>query len=89
MRQAQVFSECIRCGKTRIFTKRWKDRGENGKGPVAFHEESRCPDAECQKIVDGKFQEMKDRREASENRKKSIIIARSAKAAAAKPLILK
>lgn len=68
---------CIRCGKTRIFLKRWKDRGENGKGNVITHEETRCPDLECQKIVDEKFQEMKDRRAQTEERKKSVILERS------------
>lgn len=78
MRQAQAFSVCIRCGKTRIFLKRWKDRGENGKGTVVTHEETRCPDLECQKIVDEKFQEMKDRRTQAEERKKAVILERSA-----------
>lgn len=78
MRQTQAFSVCIRCGKTRIFLRRWKDRGENGKGTVVTHEETRCPDLECQKIVDEKFQEMKDRRTQTEERKKAVILERSA-----------
>ena len=78
MRQAQAFSVCIRCGKTRIFMKRWKDRGESGKGTVVTHEETRCPDLECQKIVDEKFQEMKDRRTQAEERKRAVILERSA-----------
>ena len=77
MRQAQAFSVCIRCGKTRIFLKRWKDRGENGKGTVVTHVETRCPDRQCQKIVDEKFQEMKDRRTQTEERKKAVILERS------------
>lgn len=77
MRQAKEYSVCIRCGKTRIFLKSWKDRGENGKGNVISHEESRCPDEKCQKIVDGKFQEMKDRRTQAEERKKAVILERS------------
>ena len=77
MRHAREFSICIRCGKTRIFLKSWKDRGENGRGPVVTHEESRCPDIECQKIVDEKFQEMKDRRTQAEERKKTLILERS------------
>lgn len=77
MRQTQVFSVCIRCGKTRIFARRWKDRGENGKGTIITHEETRCPDLECQKIVDEKFQEMKDRRTQTEERKKAVILERS------------
>lgn len=77
MRQVRQFSVCIRCGKTRIFLKRWKDHGENGKGPIISHEESRCPDNECQKIVDENFQVMKDRRTQSEERKKAVILERS------------
>lgn len=78
MRQTRAFSVCIRCGKTRIFHKRWKDRGENGKGTVVTHEETRCPDRQCQKIVDEKFQEMKDRRTQAEERKRAVILERSA-----------
>lgn len=77
MQQDREFSVCIRCGKTRIFLKRWKDRGENGKGTIITHVESRCPDLECQKIVDEKFQEMKDRRTQAEERKKEVILERS------------
>jgi len=77
MSQAQAFSVCIRCGKTRIFMTRWKDRGESGKGTVVTHEESRCPDRQCQKIVDEKFQEMKDRRTQAEERKKAVVLERS------------
>ena len=77
MARAQAFTVCIRCGKTRIFLKRWKDRGENGKGTIVTHEETRCPDLECQKIVDEKFQEMKDRRTQTEERKKAVILERS------------
>lgn len=77
MRQARKYSVCIRCGKTRIFLKSWKDRGESGKGTVITHEETRCPDLECQKIVDEKFREMKDRRTQAEERKKAVILERS------------
>lgn len=77
MRNHQTFSLCIRCGKTRIFLRTWKDRGETGKGPVVTHEETRCPDVECQKIVDEGFQAMKDRRTQSEERKKAVILERS------------
>ena len=75
----QITTACIRCGKMRVFSKKWKDR-ENNKGSQVTHVETVCPDADCQKIVDEKFQEMKDRRTAAEERKKTVIIARSAKA---------
>lgn len=75
--QNQTNSICIRCGKVRIFSRKWKDK-ENGKGAVVTHEETICPDLECQKIVDEKFQEMKDRRTQMEERKKTVILERSA-----------
>ena len=52
---------CIRCGKVRIFSRRWKEKVD-GKGTMITHEESVCPDPECQKIVDQQFLEMRDRR---------------------------
>ncbi len=83
MQKDQGFSVCIQCGKTRILLKRWKDRGEFDKGTVIAHEETVCPDKECQKIVDDKFQEMRDRRTKTEERKKAVILERSlAKASA-------
>ena len=41
---------CIRCGKTRIFKRKWKEVFERG-APIV-HVETICPDSECQKIVD-------------------------------------
>ncbi|MDO8486977.1 MAG: hypothetical protein Q7S45_01630 [Candidatus Curtissbacteria bacterium] len=76
--QNQANSTCIRCGKIRIFSKKWKDK-ENGKGSMVTHEETICPDHECQKIVDEKFKEIRDRRELAEERKRYIVLARSAK----------
>ncbi|HSX19483.1 MAG TPA: hypothetical protein VLE91_05145 [Candidatus Saccharimonadales bacterium] len=70
-------SVCIRCGKTRIFKKTWKDRGERQKGSIITYETAVCPDKSCQKLVDEKFQKMRDIRIASENRKKGIIIAKA------------
>lgn len=52
---------CIRCGKARILAKKWKEKSERGQ--TVFFEQSVCPDAECQKIVDAKFDEMRERRE--------------------------
>ena len=73
----QANTVCIRCGKTRVFSRKWKDK-ENGKGAVITHVETICPDKECQKLVDAKFQEMKDRRTQAEERKKNLILERSA-----------
>lgn len=80
----QTNSVCIRCGKTRIFLKTWKDRGERQKGTVITYEQTVCPDKECQKIVDEKFQKMRDIREATENRKRDISLAKSQKTATKK-----
>ncbi|MDP2632422.1 MAG: hypothetical protein Q8P25_01735 [Candidatus Curtissbacteria bacterium] len=44
---------------------------------MIFHEESRCPDKDCQTVVDAKFQEMRDRRALTEERKRIVILERS------------
>lgn len=75
--QTQANTSCIRCGKIRVFSRKWKDK-ENGKGTVITHVETICPDKQCQKLVDAKFQEMKDRRTQAEERKKNLILERSA-----------
>lgn len=62
-----ITTPCIRCGKPRIFSRRWKERVD-GKGQILFHEEYVCPDHECQKIVDAKFEEMRNRRLGLENK---------------------
>ncbi len=74
--QRQADTVCIRCGKTRVYSKKWVDR-TNGKGTQITHVEAVCPDAECQKIVDEKFQAMRERRELAEDRKKGITIAKA------------
>lgn len=76
--QSETYSVCVRCGKTRILLKTWKEKELNKRGAVIIHEQTVCPDKECQKIVDEKLQQMRDLRAASENRKKDIIIARKA-----------
>ena len=38
------------------------------------HTENVCPDAECQKRVDAKFAETRERKEASEERRKSAAL---------------
>jgi len=64
-------TKCIRCGQNRILLKAWTDR-ISGKGPLTRHELYVCPNKECQKIVDEKFEEMRRRRVELEDRKKSI-----------------
>lgn len=64
-------TQCIRCGKTRVFFKKWTEQAD-GKGAKMTREIYVCPDRECQKIVDEKFDEIRKRRLDSEERKKSI-----------------
>ena len=71
---------CILCGKMRVFSKQWKEQ-VNGKGSIVTHTESVCADSECQKKVDAKFSEMRERKVASEERRKSNLVARQAKSA--------
>ena len=74
--QVQADSVCIRCGKNRIYSKKWTDKAD-GKGSDITHIEAVCPDAECQKIVDEKFAQMREKRESAEDRKKGITIAKT------------
>lgn len=60
---------CIRCGKVRIFKKKWKEVLE--KGPSIIHTETVCPDAECQKIVEANFALMREKRLNMEQRVKN------------------
>lgn len=69
-------TECIRCGKLRILAKKWKERIEN-KGNEVTIETYVCPDPECQKIVDAKFEEMRKKRIDSENRKTQISLKKN------------
>ncbi len=57
---------CIRCGKTRIVKRVWKEKLEHGS--IITHTETVCPDKECQKAVDEKFAAVRARREELENR---------------------
>ena len=63
---------CIRCGKTRIVKRKWKETVERG-API-IHVETVCPDPECQKIVDAQFDEIRQKRELQESRKTSVKI---------------
>lgn len=53
---------CIRCGKVRVLFNRWEERV--ARGPVLIREETVCPDQECQKLVDKKFEDLRARKEA-------------------------
>lgn len=53
---------CIRCGKVRILLHKWEEKA--ARGPVLIREETVCPDRECQKLVDKKFEDLRARKEA-------------------------
>jgi len=58
--QKDIANVCIRCGKTRIVTKTWKEYV--GTSTVTYTTTA-CPDQACQKIVDKKLAAMREKRE--------------------------
>lgn len=74
----QAETVCIRCGKLRVFYRKWKGKYE-GKGTMITYQESVCPDAECQKIVNQKFAAIRELREMTEEKRKNIIHGRKPK----------
>lgn len=80
MMSAQELTECIRCGKMRVFEKTWKSR-PNDRGNVVTHSRSVCPDKECQAIVDEQFAAIRRKKEQTEeNRKATVLLKKSKKA---------
>lgn len=65
----QIESSCIRCGKTRIFYRQWKER-VNGRGAVITHVETVCPDKDCQEIVEAEFAAKREKKLLLTNRGK-------------------
>jgi len=60
-------SLCVRCGKERVFSKRWKEKVKTFTGFVEVtHVEMLCPDGECQMLVDGIMAGKKEKREQME-----------------------
>jgi len=64
---------CTKCGKPRIVVKTWKERI---KGSILIHTSNACPDAACQKAVDGKLAVLKEKREAMEKERIKRTLAR-------------
>ncbi len=56
---------CIRCGKERVFVRKWMERIDNS---IVTNIETACPDPECQKIVDKKNKEQRDKRILTEHK---------------------
>ncbi len=72
----QNLNLCTRCGKPRIVVKTWK---EYIRGSILVHTSTSCPDAACQKIVDGKLAAQKEKREAMEKERMERALARKNK----------
>ena len=71
---------CIRCGKNRVLLKTWTDKHDN-KGPVSRLELYVCPDKECQKIVDEKFEALRRKKaEIAEKKLENLKQRQDAKA---------
>lgn len=62
-------SVCIRCGKMRIFKRKWRE--VLVRGSAITHTETVCPDKECQKIVDAEFEEKRQKRLLMESQKEA------------------
>ncbi len=75
--QDHANSVCILCGRVRVFSRKWEDK-ENGRGTVITHEETKCPDAKCQKLVDEKFQAIRDHKAEIEERRQAAILEKAA-----------
>ena len=71
-----ITTVCIRCGRDRILFKKWTEKSESN-GKITTNELHVCPDSECQKIVDQKFAEMREKRMESEIRKSNLKLAKS------------
>lgn len=56
---------CIRCGKVRIVSKTWTEKIDTffGQSEVTYTE-TVCPDPACQKIVEEKIKQEKEKKEA-------------------------
>ncbi|OGH12863.1 MAG: hypothetical protein A2776_00090 [Candidatus Levybacteria bacterium RIFCSPHIGHO2_01_FULL_40_10] len=59
---------CTRCGKERIEVKTWVEKVQTyfGKSEIT-HTETACPDADCQKIVQEKNDESREKKELMEH----------------------
>jgi len=56
----------------RVLLRQWKAKHE-GKGTMVTHEESVCPDNECQEIVSQKFAAIRQLRESTEERRRNLV----------------
>ena len=68
--QTQRETPCIRCGRERVFKRKWQE--VVGKGSVITHVETVCPDSSCQAIVDAELATRREKRLLLENKGKAI-----------------
>jgi hypothetical protein len=51
-----IANACSRCGKQRIISRTWNESIDTLRGKVTIsYSDSKCPDNECQKIVDSEL----------------------------------
>ena len=79
--KAQNSNPCTRCGKERIEGKKWKEEIATFFGTSTIvHQDTVCPDAECQKIVEEKLEIQKQKSdELKAEKQKKLDIATAAR----------
>lgn len=83
--QVQYSNPCTRCGKQRIDGKTWKEKIESHFGTsYIIHTETVCPDKECQKIVEEKMNQLRQKTADMKMEKEEKVKALRLKNAAAK-----
>ncbi len=72
---------CFRCGKERVFLKAWEEvvTTFSGTKVKVQHEESVCPDPECQKLLNKDFAAQKVKRDEIAQNKAQRAIDNQAK----------
>lgn len=68
---------CTRCGKEGILFKKWVERPETGRGNPMTRELYVCPDSDCQKIVDEKFAQMRQKKLDLKEKKNDLAARRT------------
>lgn len=72
---------CSRCGTERVIVRTWKERVGNS---IVTNTEKKCPNPECQKIVDLENKKLRDKNAALKLRSEQRAIDRRAAQATAK-----
>ncbi len=79
--QSHNSNPCTRCGKERIEGKKWKEEIATFFGTsTIIHQDTICPDPECQKIVEEKLEQQKQKSdELKQEKQKKVDIATAAR----------